>query len=349
MIIGYTCSYIPVEIMHAAGVFPYRIGARESRETTLADAVMSSITCSFARCCLELVLRGEYKFLDGLVFMNGCENMRRMCDNMTHKIDFKFVSFISVPYKTDVDAIEWYMEELNIFKGKLEKFVGARITNEKLRKSIEIFNKTRQLLKRLYELRRSVNPPLTGTEVQDIVVMGNAMPREEYNRLLEKMIARASERKGLNNYRARLMIVGNMLDDSTYTKAIEESGGLVVTDASCFGGLSFWKPIEVTGDPIGDIVRAYLGDFRCPRMPDKQIQMCRLIKEMVEKFGVDGVIFERMMHCNLWCGETIALEKISRELNIPLLIVDREYIPSGLGQLRTKIQAFLEMIMGDKK
>lgn len=349
LIIGYTCSYIPVEIFHAAGVFPYRIGARGCRETTLADAVMAPITCSFARCCLELALRGEYNFLDGLVFMNGCENMRRMCDNWIHKIDFKFSCFISVPHKTDEDAIEWYKQELNIFKGKLEEFVGVRITNGGLRNSIQLCNQTRHLLKRLYELRKAENPPLTGAEVQDIVVMGNAMPKEEYNRLLEKVIARASERKGLTNYRARLMIIGNMLDDSTYTKTIEESGGLVVTDASCFGALSFWKPVESTGEPIGNIARAYLNDFHCPRMPHKQIEMCHLIKEMVENFRVDGVIFERMMYCNLWSGETMALEKVSRDLNTPLLIVDREYIPGGLGQLRTKVQAFLEMIKGDKR
>lgn len=347
-IIGYTCSYIPMEIFHAASILPYRVGARGCQQTTLADSVMAPITCSFARCCMELALRGEYGFLDGLVFMNGCETMRRMCDNWTHKIDLRFTCAISVPHKRDLDAMEWYKQELRMLTDKLEESLGISITHEGLQNSIQLCNRTRYLLRRLYELQQAQNPPLTGAEIQDIVIMANAMPKEEYNKLLEDVISQANERKRSTNYKARLMVIGNVLDDSTYTKVIEELGGLVVVDASCFGTFSFWEPINLTDEPLDSIVKAYLNNIPCPRMPHRQIAMRNFIKEMVEAFNVDGVIFERMMYCTLWSGETMALEKDLRELNIPLLILDKEYIPSGLGQLRTRIQAFLEMLEGIK-
>jgi benzoyl-CoA reductase/2-hydroxyglutaryl-CoA dehydratase subunit BcrC/BadD/HgdB len=349
LIMGYICSYIPEEIFHAAGILPYRIGARGCRETTSADAVMAPITCSFARCCLELALRGEYNFLDGLVFMNACDGMRRMCDNWVHKIDVGFSCAISVPQKTDQDAIAWYKQELYTLKDKLQEFSGVSITDESLRNSIQICNQTRRLLKRLYELRQRQNPPLTGAETQDIVIMANAMPKEDYNSLLEESIGQAGERKGSTGHKARLMIVGNMLDDSSYTKFIEEAGGLVVTDFSCFGTLSFWRPVNSTEEPMDGLASAYLDRVTCPRMPCKQAAMRDLMKEMVETFQVDGIIFERMMYCNLWSGETMALEKIATEMKIPLLVLDREYIAAGLGQLRTRIQAFLEMIEGGKR
>ncbi|MBI5118278.1 2-hydroxyacyl-CoA dehydratase [Candidatus Poribacteria bacterium] len=80
-VLGYICAYIPRELIHAGGILPYRIGARGCATTTQADAWMASLTCSFSRSCLELALRGEYSFLDGLISMNTCECMRRMCDN----------------------------------------------------------------------------------------------------------------------------------------------------------------------------------------------------------------------------------------------------------------------------
>ena len=97
------------------------------------------------------------------------------------------------------------------------------------------------------------------------------------------------------------------------------------------------------------IANAYLGGVTCPRMPCNQAPMRDLMKEMVEAFRVDGIIFERMMYCNLWSGETMALEKIAQDMNIPLLVLDREYITAALGQVRTRIQAFLEIIEGGKR
>lgn len=345
-VVGYICSYIPREILDAADILPYRIGARGCDATTLADAVMAPITCSFSRCCLEFALRGEYGFLDGLVSMNSCENMQRMCDNWLHKVDTRFFHFISVPHKTDEHAIDWYKQELRMFKESVERFFGLTITDEKLHNSIQTYNKTRHLLKKLYDLRKRKKPPLSGTEAQNITVMADAMPREEYNKLLEELIPEMDSREGITNYRARLMVIGNSLDDSRYTRIIEESGGLVVTDASCFGTLSFWEPIKLTGEPLDSIANSYLTRVPCPRIPAKQKARLNYIKEMVDTFDVDGIVFERMMYCNIWGGETVSLEKDIQELGVPLLILDREYVPSGLGQLQTRLQAFIEMIKG---
>ncbi len=345
-VVGYVCSYIPREILDAAGILPYRIGARGCSATSMADAVMSPITCSFARCCLELALKGDYGFLDGLVSMNSCENMRRMCDNWRYKVGTPFFHFISVPYKSNEDAIEWYREELHMFKKNLEQFFGITITDEKLQNSIRMNNETRRLLKKLYNTRRRKKPPLSGAESQQISVMANSMPIEEYNKLIARLLDEIDSKEGITNKRARLMIIGSCLDDSRYTELIEELGGLVVADASCFGTFSVWDQVQLVGDPLDSIARSYLNRVPCPRMPGKQLVRLNHIKEILDTFEVDGVIFERMVNCNLWGGETMSLVKDFQELDISLLTLDREYIPSGIGQLRTRVQAFLEMIAG---
>lgn len=345
-ILGYICQYMPIEIPHAAGILPYRIRAKGCDKIDIADSVMASNTCSFARSCLELALRGEYGFLDGLVTMNSCDTMRRMIDNWKHKIDTQFIHFISIPYKSDYDAIEWFKQELSMFKDSLETFFGVTITDDRLRNSVHICNETRNLLKRLYGLRTAKNPPLSGAEAQSIAVMANALPKEEFNELIKRAIDEIEERDGITDYKSRLMIIGCHADDSLYTEIIEELGGLVVIDISCFSTLSLWEPIQLTAQPLDGIASAYLNRVSCPRMPGKQAAMVKMIKDMLEAFSVDGIIIERMIYCNIWSCEMVTLQDDLQEADIPLLVLDREYIPSGLGQLRTRVQAFLEMIKG---
>jgi len=269
-----------------------------------------------------------------------------MCDNWRYKVGTQFFHCLSVPHKSDEDAIGWYKQELSMLKDSLEQFFGATITNKQLQHSVRVCNETRRLLKRLYELRKRENPSLSGVEAQNITVMVNAMPKEEYNKLLERVIDEIGSREGITDYKLRLMVIGCSLDDATYTEIIEELGGLIVTDASCFGTMFFWESVELTEQPLDGIARAYLNRVPCPRIPGTHIARCNYIKEMVEAFDVDGVILEKMMYCSLWGGEEMSLQRDLQELNIPLLILDREYIPSGLGQLRTRVQAFLEMIKG---
>ncbi|MGA2368856.1 MAG: 2-hydroxyacyl-CoA dehydratase family protein [Dehalococcoidia bacterium] len=353
-VVGYMCSYVPEEIFYAAGILPIRIGARGCKNTTLADAHMAPITCSFTRCVLEMALTHEYDFLDGLVFMNGCENMRRMCDNWISKISIPFNCCLSVPYKTHEDAVEWYSQELDSLKRKLEATFSVSISNSDLLESIRMVNKSKQLLKELYDLRKRPDSPISGTQAQRIVVMASAMPKNEFNELLEEVIHTYSQKNAVANYRARMMVIGNMLDDYTYTELIEQAGGLVVTDVTCYGTLYFWRAADSTttdsiDSTLNGLARSYLNNILCPRMPFNSGNIHNLIEELTRTFNVDGIIFERMMYCNLWGGESMALEKDINEIGIPFLTLDRQYIPSGEGQIRTRIQAFLEMIGRQRK
>lgn len=343
-VVGFFCSYIPEEILHAAGIFPYRIKAIGCTNTPAADAFLAAVNCSFARSCLELALGGVYGFLDGVVSMNSCEHIRRLYDIWKRKVKTPYFHFLSVPHKTDEEAVNWYRDELAIFKAGLEKAFGVSITEESIRDSIAVYNETRDLLRKVYELRQRENPLLTGKEAHEIVVAAMSTPKEDYNRLLKGLLEEVGKREGISTHGPRLMVMGSVIDDPDYIGIIEDMGCLVVTDALCFGSRYFWEPVKTNGDLMECLARSYLKRPVCPRMSEDIGQIVTYTKGMVEKFNIDGVILERIRCCDLWGGTTLILQKRLDELNIPLLVVDREYMTSGAGQMSTRVGAFLEMI-----
>ena len=131
------------------------------------------------------------------------------------------------------------------------------------------------------------------------------MPRQEYKELLQELLDELVQSEGSGDYRARLMIVGGELDDPEYVEIIEEQGGLVVTDSTCFGSRLMWTPVdEAEEDPIRALARYYVADRpSCPRMYGDQPKRISFTREMIEEFKVDGVIGERLLFCDQWVVE----------------------------------------------
>jgi bzd-type benzoyl-CoA reductase N subunit len=345
-VVGYFCSYGPEEVITAAGMLPIRMRASGSTGTELADAYLSNINCSFCRHCFNMGLTGEYDFLEGAVWLNNCDHVRRIYDNWIRKVNTPFAQMMSLPKMTTEVQVEWYHDELKILKEALEKHLGINITDEKLQEAIKLHNETRRLLRQMYELRKKDNPPITGAEALAVVVASTAMPREQFNQMLKELLQELSNAEGIKDYRARLMIVGSILDDPAFIKVIEDQGGLVVTDSLCFGSRIIWNEVEEgANDPLTSLSRYYIQDKpACPRMFDAQAQRSSFIRDLVKEFKVDGIIGERMIFCDLWTGEHFMLDRELKEEGIPFLKLDREYIMGGAGQLRTRAQAFLESI-----
>jgi benzoyl-CoA reductase/2-hydroxyglutaryl-CoA dehydratase subunit BcrC/BadD/HgdB len=144
--------------------------------------------------------------------------------------------------------------------------------------------------------------------------------------------------------KARLLIIGSILDDPEYLRVIESTGGLVVTDVLCFGTKSFRAEIdEKMKDPIAALAKYYIADRpSCPRMFGDQSRRSQLVKDLIKEFKVDGVIGERIVFCDIWAGEIYMLDDDLKPMNVPLLKLDREYLMAGAGQVRTRVQAFIE-------
>jgi len=346
--VGYFCSHVPTEVLMAAGLLPFRMRGTGSTGTELADAFFTSINCSFPRHTFNQALRGEYDFLDGLLCISSCDHVRRVYDNWKRNLDTPFVKIMSLPKKVGEPQVEWYREEIALLRGELEAHFDVRISDDRLREAIALRNQTRRLQRALYALRKQKRPPITGAETLAVMVAGSAMPPQHYNTLLETLLQDLGTTDGQGEYRARLMIVGSELDDPDYVEVIEEQGGLVVTDSICYGTRTMWVDVDETAaDPVEALARYYIQERpSCPRMNGDQERRAQFLQDMIRDFGVDGVIGERMLFCDMWCAEHYMNKVDLGEVGVPFLQLDREYVSSSKGQLRTRIQAFLETIGG---
>ncbi len=348
-VVGFTCAYIPEEILQAGGILPYRLSPTGCTETTEADAHMSHFNCTFARACLQLALKGDYDFLDGVVMMNSCDHIRRLWDNWRLTAGSPYMYYLSVPHKSGEGPEGWYRDELTMFKESLEGAFGIKITGESLASSMKVYDKTRALLKNLYELGERENPPLKGSEMMSVLLAGLHMPREEYNQLLEKLLSEVQKRKGISGHQARLMLMGGACDNPDFVQVIEDVGGLVVANTLCFGSRYFWSPMQRDGDPVSALAKYYLNRPSCARMAGEQQERYDYAKQMIDRFKVDGVIYQRQKWCDLWGGESFHAGEKIQALGLPFLIVEREYWLSGTEQLKTRVQALLELIVGRRR
>jgi benzoyl-CoA reductase/2-hydroxyglutaryl-CoA dehydratase subunit BcrC/BadD/HgdB len=170
------------------------------------------------------------------------------------------------------------------------------------------------------------------------------MPQKLFNELLKEIIDELGTAKGSEEPRARILLMGGELDNPEYVKVIEDQGALVVTDTLCFGSRMLWKDVsEEIDDPLTALAQYYIVDRpTCARVFTEYDSRAAYIQSMIKDFDVDGAIFTRLTFCEMWGFEQFSLNNDFKEWDIPLLCLDREYTLSGVGQLKTRVQAFLE-------
>jgi len=347
-VIAFQCTYVPEEIIYAAGIMPIRLTG-DSRELDLeeANAYMYINTCSHVRSCLELVLRKQYDFLDGFVSGTTCDSSRRLTDVWKYYNFTSFVHILTVPRKMTERAHELYRREVQDFKRRLEEFFDVEITPQALRQAIKVYNRSRELLHQLYQLRKSDAPPISGAEVQEVLNAGWSMPKEQFNQLLERLVEEASSGQRAVRGNFRLMLNGSPLNNPEFTKAIEELGGLVVVDELCTGVRYWWELVDTDSeiDPVAALSRRYLNNFPCPRMFPPEERFNRVL-QLVKDYRVEGVISEIVRYCVHCAHDQPLLRRRLEKQGVPVLELGVEYGMPGTGQIRTRVQAFLELLEG---
>jgi len=346
-VVGYACTYLPEEILYAVDLLPYRLSGRGAQDTSNADAWLSRVNCSFCRYCLELGLTGEYNFLDGAVFTNGCDHIRRTYDNWSeHEQALPFMYILPIPHVLDEDGYRWYKEEVMTFRDSLENHFGVKVMPGKLAAANSVYNQTRRLLRQLYNLQAGQAPPFTGAEMLAVLTAGSRIPKDEYNRLLESLIEEAETRPGIEG-RTRLMIAGSFMDDPEFIKNLEGQSAVVVTDTLCMGARSCWDLTKETGDPLEALIRRYYHHASCPRMAGEYKNRLAFVQEQIKLAKVEGVILEHIMFCDLHGTDNALLKGDLEKTGLPVITLERQYGPlADSGRIRTRIQAFLERIGG---
>jgi benzoyl-CoA reductase/2-hydroxyglutaryl-CoA dehydratase subunit BcrC/BadD/HgdB len=340
--IGYTCSYVPEVLLSVDKFTPMRMRAPGITSTEMADTYLSLVLCTYTRSILEFAMNDQYDYIQGWVFASSCDHMCRLYDNINYLTKPSFSHIIDLPRIKTTEALKWYTEELQILVDKLSSNFGIDMGEKAISDAIGKYNDLIKLILSIGGSRKNEKPLVTGTEFHSMVTAYLVSPKDMIRESILAFHKKLKDRNGIGDYRARLMVVGGELDNPGFTEIIESMGGLVVADRYCTGSMPGFRPIETGNDPLASIASHTFNNNLCPRMMKQFENRLSYILKIVEEYNVDGVIVESIKFCDLWGIEATLLVSELRQAGVPVLRIDREYHHTAVGQLRTRVQAFLE-------
>ncbi len=353
-LIGYVCSFVPLEMITAAGCVPFRVRGNIHVPITKGDSFLETIVCPYYRSCFDLSVKGSYDFLSGLVIPHGCDSMVRSYSVWSYTLPYAYFHFVNIPTVCEESSFEFFASELDTFKKSLEKFVGRSITEGDLRRAIHLHNENRDRVRALYELRKEDPPLISGTELTMTLTVGSSLPIEEASDLFDQVLLEVRERKDAPLEKGpRLLIDGACIDNIELIKLIEEMGGNVVADTICNGARDHFPRVDEGRSPIDALARRYLDKVNCPKTY-RQNKAGTFEEDAASRFGdigayakefrVQGAILYVYKYCDPFGFEVPARKAYYKMIHIPVLHLEDIYSAGTMGQLRTRIQAFLEMI-----
>ena len=356
--IGYTCFHAPEVLLNLGNCFSVRLRAPHTNSMELATYYMANNSCEFSRALLERALEGNYSFLHAMAGVDVCEANNRAIENMEimhmqgeDKEKF-FYCNLDIPYSDDEDCVEHIREQVSrkILKPLGENY-GVDTSDAAIRAAVREHNEVCRILTEIGELRKLDIPPITGYEFAVLVLVSYTCPKRLILPLLRETLEEIWTRQvdPEKNYRVRVAVVGSEIDDPNLIKLIESCGALVVADRFCYGSFPGRQEIALTQqeDALTQVCRWYLQNTECPRQSALHRVKYRNdhVAQLVREFKADGAIYEQMKFCTYWSYERVIANQIMpRDYGIPILSVDRPYIVGQSGQLRTRVQAFVESI-----
>jgi bzd-type benzoyl-CoA reductase N subunit len=351
--IGYLSPLGPLEIIAAAGFIPVRMKGSVDESVTKADTQMETIVCPFVRNVFDSALRGRYEYLDGMVIPHTCDSISRTYDIWSHNLQLPYSHFLNVPHVADDPSLKFFKEVLGTFMKSLERFTGKKITDEDLAKAVKAYNQNREAMRKLYELRRPHPPLISGVEMMKVLVAAMSLPVVESTELIYGVMDEVKKREStLAEKSSRVMIIGDQIDDIALIEIIEKAGARMVMEDTSIGSKIYWPDIEVTQNPIDGIAERYLRKIKIPTTyrdtgetyQDKLEERFGHIRQFIKDFRVDGAILFIYKYCDPYGFEVPAIKNYIESLGTPVLYLEEEYSTSSFGRLKTRIEAFLEMI-----
>lgn len=354
--IGHVCFQIPEPLLNLPGCFSIRLRAPRTGSVEIGTYYMSSTLCEGCRALLERAIEGGFNFLDCIIAPDACAQMNRCVENIEHlnlcKKDKFFVSYADVPMKADETALRHYVNQMRIrVLEPLHEVYGIDVSDDALRKAVENQNKISRLITEIGNYRKEDNPRITGYEFAVLCLATFCCPKEKLLDMLSETAEELNTREpdANPNYRIKVAMFGSEIDDPQLIKLTEETGALVVADRYCFGSLPGRQEIILNDDEdvLTQICRQYLTWGKCPRFmnTEKIEERIEYAHELAQEYHAEGLIYQQIKFCDYWGYERASSAHVMPErYGYPVLSVDRPYTVGNSGQLRTRIQAFVENV-----
>jgi len=356
-IIGYPCVYVPVEMLTALDLVPYRTCADMKEPVTEADRALPHSFCPVMRNCLDCALKGKNDFLDGMVAIHSCdpqEKTARIWESYTH---YPYFHFIDMPITVRPEALEYFKGQLNDFRKTLEAFTGKKLSADKLEAAIKSHNQQRALVRELYELTKPSPPHVSGTEIVQVVKALTSLPVAEGNNLLTETIGEVKKRAARPEKKsARLLIWSSTLDDTDIMQVFEAKANVVMNE-SCGGVRAYRGEVKLTADRLEGLADYYLNEITCARTfrqaalgetrkdygRDLQSRFGYL-KGAIKDWKINGVVMLLVRYCDPFAFEIPSLKDYLNSIGVPSTYIEYDYTTGALAPMRTRVEAFIETI-----
>ncbi len=349
------CENVPEPLLNLDGAFSVRLRAPRTGSLEMSTYYMTSFLCEYTRALLERALEGGYNFTDCLITPDGCSMINRCVENMElleiNKKEKFFIQYMEIPMKSDDNGLDLYVLQCkNHILNPLKETYGIDVSDAAIRKAVEEHNEMCKIIRELGEFRKEEYPRITGYEFHIITLCTYVCPKDLLMDKLRETLEEVKNREpDSKKFRTRVVFVGSEVDDVDCIKLVEDAGAYVCADRFCYGSLPGRDIIELNDeeDALTQVCRAYMKRGQCPRYMnmEKFHERKEYVENLAKEYKADGIIYQQMKFCDPWAYErmtgTVALRD---EKNYPVLQVDRPYSIGASGQMRTRVQAFVESI-----
>jgi len=347
------CVFVPEEMVWAAGAIPVGLCAGTQFSIPIAESVLPRNTCALIKSSFGFKLGRICPYVQVSHLIVGettCDGKKKMYEILGQ---YQPVYVMDVPNKKTRQGRELWLSEVMAFKEVIEKLTGNNITAENINQSIDMVNSRRKALQRLNNLRKANPVPVSGKDallVTQVSFYDDAKRCiQMVNTLCDELEKRVAAGQGVAPTNApRILISGSSMAIPNWKlhHIIETSGAVVVCEESCTGTRFFTDMVKPSGSTIEAEIRAIADRYiniHCACFTPNDERMDDVVR-LAKEYKADGVIHYNLQFCHTYANEAVKIEKRLEKEGIPLLRIETDYSDEDAGKLKTRIEAFLEMI-----
>ncbi|WP_027701647.1 2-hydroxyacyl-CoA dehydratase subunit D [Metaclostridioides mangenotii] len=342
--IGCFPVYCPEEIIHAAGMLPVGIWGGHT-ELDLAKQYFPAFACSIMQSALEFGLKGAYNELSGVIIPGMCDTL--ICLGQNWKSAVPQVPYIALVYPQNrklESGVKYLVNEYKNIKTKLEEICGHEITEEKLQESIEVYNEHRKVMQEFVELSPKYANTIKPSVRNLIIKSGFFMKKEEHTDLVKNLIAELNKKPVEECTGSKVVLTGISLDSKDILEILEENNMTVVGDDLAQETRQFRTLVPDGKDALERLARQWSNIEGCSLAYDPDKKRGSMIVDEVKKKDADGVVFCMMKFCDPEEYDYPVVKSDIEASNIPTLYIEIDQQTSNNEQVRTRVQAFTEML-----
>jgi benzoyl-CoA reductase subunit C len=350
-VVGRAGLSVPEELIIAAGCLPILLTGNPYISSEQGNQIMEDYFCPHVRSVHNQFVVGNYDFLDLAIFPNSTDSMRRCYYYLWYekhklKLDFKIppMTIFDILHTQKHIANKYVRGRVEAMKEEMEEFSGNKISDEALADAVAVCNENRRLLKKVAELRRDDPPKISGMEALQIIGASFFIPKKEHNRLLKEFLDGADQLPAKNG--ARLYLSGSILDNLQLYELIESCGAVIVGEDVCTGNRYSDNPIDTSMEALDAITDRYHTKTHEGRIVPAS-KLVDYVVSTVKESQARGIVFHFLMWDDAHPWNYPSQRDALDEMGIPSICFEmQEYKLTGPEQLRTRIEALIEMVTG---